>query len=261
MRALYFDGQAGVAGDMILGALVDLGLSVDDLTAVLRPIAPVDFKISVEQVSLYGLGAKRVTVEVGNEKSHRHLGDILALLEKGNFSEATKQRIGRVYRRLAEAEAHIHSATPETVHFHEVGATDAIVDIAGSIWGLEQLGVTHVLSAPIVMGSGTGRSAHGPIIYPAPAALHIMRGLPVRFEEGIGETTTPTGAAILAEVAEFTDELLMIPESIGYGAGHKTFDDRPNLLRATLGTVDESFDSDHIWVGTSDIDNTRPEGV
>ncbi|GAB4325094.1 MAG: nickel pincer cofactor biosynthesis protein LarC [Candidatus Zixiibacteriota bacterium] len=259
MPTLYFDGQAGVAGDMILGVLIDLGLSVEELTETLTPIAPVAFSIRVERVSVFGLHAQRVSVEVGEEKAHRHLKDVLALLDRGSLSDAVRERAARTYRRLADAEATIHNSTPETVHFHEVGATDAIVDIAGTVWGLERLGIERVLSAPIVMGSGVGRSAHGPIIYPAPAALEIVRGLPVRFEEGIGETTTPTGAAILAEVAEFTDELLMTPERVGYGAGHKQFDDRPNLLRGTLGEVSEAFDIDHIWVGTSDIDNTRPE--
>ncbi len=259
MPTLYFDGQAGVAGDMILGVLVDLGLSVDELTDTLTPIAPVDFSINAEQVSIYGLNAQRITVSVGDEKAHRHLKDVLELLERGSLSEFAKQRVARIYRRLAEAEAKIHNSTPEKVHFHEVGATDAIVDIAGSVWGLERLGIDRVVSAPLVMGAGVGRSAHGPIIFPAPATLEIVRGLPVRFEDGLGETTTPTGAAILAEIADFSDEVLMTPDRIGYGAGHKHFDDRPNLLRATVGTVDESFDTDHIWVGASDIDNTRPE--
>lgn len=259
MRTLYFDGQAGVAGDMILGALIDLGVDANALTAALRPITPVAFTIHTERVSLCGLGATRVRVDVGEEKSHRHLAEIEGLLECGTLSAPVRERARQIYRRLADAEAHIHSSTREKVHFHEVGAIDAIVDIVGSVWGLEQLGVEKLFCAPPVLGSGVGRSAHGPIIYPAPAALEILRGCPVRFEADLGETTTPTGAAILAEMAEFVDDMTITPEKVGYGAGHKTFDDRPNLLRATLGSVAVTFDTDHIWLGTSDIDNTRPE--
>ena len=259
MRILYFDGESGVAGDMILGALIHLGLDPVELTEAMRPIAPAEFSIHVDSVSVYGIAAKRMTVTVGDEPKHRRLAQIEALLDKGKLSSAVRLRISRVIRRLAEAEARIHDSTPEKIHLHEVGMTDAIVDIAGSVWGMERLGVDAVLSAPLVLGSGHGHSAHGPIIYPAPAVLEILRGLPVRVETGLGETTTPTGAAILAEIAEFTDDVSMRCEAVGYGAGHREFADRPNLLRATLGTDAGLYDSDRVWLAASDIDNTRPE--
>ena len=259
MRILYFDGQAGVAGDMVLGALIDLGIDPAAMSETLHPITPVEFTITTESVSICGLAATRVRVDVGEEKAHRHLSEIEGLLERGSLSASVRERARNIYRRLADAEAQIHSSTREKVHFHEVGATDAIVDIVGSVWGIEQLGIERVYCAPPVLGSGVGTSAHGPIIYPAPAALEILRGYPVRFESDLGETTTPTGAAVLAEIAEFVDDMPVVPEKVGYGAGHKTFDDRPNLLRATLGTLAVTFDTDRIWLGASDIDNTRPE--
>jgi hypothetical protein len=213
----------------------------------------------VDDVSIYGIASKRVTVDVGDEPKHRNVAQIEELLDKGGLSSSVRRRVSRVLQRLATAEAHVHSSTPEKIHFHEVGMTDAIVDIVGSVWGMERLGIEAVLSAPLVLGSGHGRSAHGPIIYPAPAVMEILRGLPVRVETGIGETTTPTGAAILAEVAEFTEDVSMRCEAVGYGAGHREFADRPNLLRASIGTDSGFYDSDRVWLAASDIDNTRPE--
>jgi uncharacterized protein (TIGR00299 family) protein len=259
MKILYFDGESGVAGDMILGALIHLGLDPNDLTELLQPIAPANFTIRVDDVSIYGIASKRVTVEVGDEPKHRNVAQIEELLDKGKLSSNVRTRISCVLHRLAAAEARVHNSTPEKIHFHEVGMTDAIVDIVGSVWGMERLGIEAVLSAPLVLGSGHGRSAHGPIIYPAPAVMEILRGLPVRVETGIGETTTPTGAAIFAEVAEFTDDVSMRCEAFGYGAGHREFADRPNLLRATFGDENGYYDSDRVWLAASDIDNTRPE--
>lgn len=259
MKILYFDGEAGAAGDMILGALFDLGVDPNALTQILKPIAPTDFTIRIEDVSLYGIASKRVSVDVGDEPKHRNVAQIEELLDKGQLSPDVRARVSRVVERLAAAEAHVHSSTPEKIHFHEVGMTDAIVDIVGAVWGMEQLGIESVYAAPLVLGAGQGRSAHGPIIYPAPAVMEILRGLPVRVQTGIGETTTPTGAAILAEVAEFTEDVSIRVDAIGYGAGHREFPDRPNLLRAMLGEESGYYDSDRVWVAASDIDNTRPE--
>ncbi len=259
MKILYFDGEAGAAGDMILGALVHLGLDPNELTQLLKPIAPTEFTIKVDDVSIYGIASKRVTVAVGDEPKHRNVAQIEVLLDKGKLSAEVRACVSRVVQRLAAAEAHVHSSTPDKVHFHEVGMTDAIMDIVGSVWGIERLGVDAVYAAPLVLGAGQGHSAHGPIIYPAPAVIEILRGLPVRVQTGIGETTTPTGAAILAEIAEFTEDVSMCCDAVGYGAGHRAFPDRPNLLRAMLGTDSGYYDSDRVWVAASDIDNTRPE--
>jgi len=259
MKALYFDGESGAAGDMILGALMALGLDHDLLAQVVGPIAPAPFTLRVEAVSINGISARRVHVETTEESRHRTLPEIESFLAHGNLSTTVKARAAAVFRRLATAEAQVHGSTPEKVHFHEVGATDAVVDIVGACWGLEKLGITSVFAAPLVLGSGLGHSAHGPIIYPAPAILEILRGCPVRLESALGETTTPTGAAILTEVAEFVDDLIFVPERIGYGAGHRSIPDRPNLLRATMGAVSEVYDTDRVWLAASDIDNTRPE--
>jgi hypothetical protein len=261
MRALFIDGQAGAAGGMILGALIDLGVDPNTLKDALRPIVPSDFDLDVTRVSPNGIAATRLTVKVSEDVEHRHLPQVLALLAKGDLPARVRERAAGVFRRLAEAEAKIHSSTLEKVHFHEVGANDAIIDIVGSLWSLEQLGIERVLCVPLILGSGVGKSAHGAIHYPAPAVLEILKGIPVRHVDGLGETTTPTGAAILAEVAEFSIHVAITTERIGYGAGTKTFPDRPNLLRATMGTVDFSFGHDTLWLGASDIDNTRPEVV
>lgn len=259
MKALYFDGEAGVAGDMILGALFALGVNPEQLASAVGPIAPAPFTIRVESVSIHGVTARRVDVDTVEEHRHRSLSEVTGFLDRARVSENVRARAAAVFRRLAAAEATVHGATPDTVHFHEVGATDAIVDIVGACWGIEQLGITSVFATAPVLGSGLGRSAHGPIIYPAPAVLEILRGKPVRLEADLGETTTPTGAAILTEFAEFVEDLMIVPESIGYGAGHREIPDRPNLLRATLGSAPELYDTDHLWLAASDIDNTRPE--
>ncbi len=259
MKSLYIDGQAGAAGDMILGALIDLGVAPNAITEVLRPIVPSDFKLEVTRVSLSGIAATRLNVVVAEDVKHRHLPQVLSLLAKGNLSTNVRTRVEGVFRRLAEAEAKVHSSTLEKVHFHEVGANDAIIDIVGSIWAMDQLGADRVYCAPLTLGSGVGVSAHGAISYPAPAVVEILKGIPVRHADGLGETTTPTGAAILAEVAVFSTDVSIITERIGYGAGTKAFIDRPNLLRATIGEVSSPLEHDTLWIGTSDIDNTRPE--
>lgn len=259
MRSLYIDGQAGASGDMLLGALVDLGVDPCDITEALRAVVPSDFKLEVSQVSLCGIAATRVEVVVAEDVKHRHLPQLLGLLAHGQLAPKVRNRVEGVFRRLAEAEAKVHSSTIDKVHFHEVGANDAIIDIVGTIWAVEALGVERIYCAPLVLGSGVGVSAHGPIAYPAPAVVEILKGIPVRNAEGIGETTTPTGAAILAEIAEFTQNAMIRAERIGYGAGYKVFQDRPNLLRATIGEVSSTLEHDSVWLGTSDIDNTRPE--
>jgi uncharacterized protein (TIGR00299 family) protein len=259
MKSLYIDGQAGAAGDMILGALIDLGVDPGAIAEVLRPIVPSAFKLEVTRVSICGIAATRLNVVVEEDVNHRHLPQVLTLLAKGNLPTSVRARVEGVFRRLAEAEAKVHSSTIEKVHFHEVGANDAIIDIAGSIWAMDQLGVERVYCAPLTLGSGVGVSAHGAISYPAPAVVEILKGIPVHNADGLGETTTPTGAAILAEVATFSANVSIVAERIGYGAGAKSFPDRPNLLRATIGEVSAELEHDTLWIGASDIDNTRPE--
>ncbi len=259
MRALFIDGQAGAAGDMILGALIDLGVDPQLIKAVLRPIVPSDFDLKTERVSPNGIAATRLIVKVAEDIRQRHLSQVLELLNKGDLSARVRERATGVFHRLAAAEAKVHSSTVEKVHFHEVGANDAVIDIVGSVWALENLGIERVICAPLALGSGVGKSAHGAIHYPAPAVLEILRGLPVRHVVDLGETTTPTGAAILAEVGEFATDVAFTSERIGYGAGARTLPDRPNLLRATLGEVEQQFETETLWLGTSDIDNTRPE--
>lgn len=259
MRCIYIDGEAGAAGDMLLGALLDLGVDAAEVSDAIRPVVPCAFELTVERVSVNGIGANRLHVKTDEGAMHRTLPVIESLLEQGSLSGAVRERAAGVYRRLAVAEAKVHGATPETVRFHEVGAADAVVDIVGVVWALEKLVVERVLCAPLVLGSGVGRSAHGPIHYPAPAVMEILRGKPVRQVSGLGETTTPTGAALLAELAEFTEEVQFTPERTGYGAGSRTLADRPNLLRATLGALPMEGETDRLWLAASDIDNTRPE--
>ncbi|MEW5701414.1 MAG: nickel pincer cofactor biosynthesis protein LarC [Candidatus Zixiibacteriota bacterium] len=258
-RALYIDGESGAAGDMLLAALIDLGIDATALAAALRPIVPSPFALYVEPVTTCGIAAKRLRVEVAAEAKHRTLAEVDDFLDRGDLSEGVRTRCRAIFQRLATAEATVHASTPQRVHFHEVGGNDALIDIIGVVWSLAELHIDAVYCAPLVLGSGVGRSAHGPIVYPAPAVMAILQGQPVQLVSGLGETTTPTAAAILAEVAEFSRQVMLTPERVGYGAGTHTFSDRPNLVRATLGHVDTPVDTDLLWLATSDIDNTRPE--
>jgi hypothetical protein len=160
MKILFIDGQAGAAGDMILGALVDLGVDPNTLKNALRPIVPSDFELHIERVSPNGIAATQLTVKTGEDIKHRHLSQILELLAKGSLSQGVRGRVEGVFRRLAAAEAKIHSSTIDNVHFHEVGANDAIIDIVGAIWALEALSIERVFCAPLVLGSGVGTSVH-----------------------------------------------------------------------------------------------------
>jgi hypothetical protein len=260
MKTVYFDCFAGVSGDMILGALIDSGLPLADLESQLSKLGVEGWSLHVEKVVKNGITGTSVKVITEEQSAHRHLSHISKIIEASSLSAAIKSKGLRVFQTLAKAEAKIHNTTPEKIHFHEVGALDAIVDVMGAVIGLELLGATTVCASPIHVGTGFVQCAHGKIPVPAPATLEILRGTPT-FSTGIAsELTTPTGSAILTTLAEqFGPMPSMTIDSIGYGAGSRDLE-IPNLLRLIVGSeTSDGYEIDHVELIEANIDDMNPE--
>lgn len=235
MKTAYFDAFAGASGDMILGALVDAGLSLDHLRTELSRLELSGYELQSRQVVKGGLGGTQVLVRVLTPQPPRHLAEIQALITNSSLAQPVKDKSLAIFNRLAAAEAKVHRTTVEAIHFHEVGAADAIVDIVGAVLGLEALGVEKVYCSPFQVGSGTVKCAHGLLPVPAPATMELVRGAPVYATGVPGELLTPTGAAILTTLAEGFGPLpTMTVEAVGYGAGSLDLP-LPNLLRVIIG--------------------------
>lgn len=260
MRIACFDCFAGISGDMTLGALIDAGVDETVLRRELCKLGNLGFELRVSKVTKGGIEATDVRVVTDESHHHRRLKDVRRIIEQSALSDAVKWRAVEVFVRLAEAEAKVHGHSPEEVHFHEVGAVDAIVDIVGACVGLELLGIEKVYASPMPMGHGFVEAAHGRIPLPAPATVEILNGIPV-YDAGIeGETVTPTGAAIIRTLAdEFGEMPPMRIESIGYGAG-KRDSEIPNLLRVFVGDAEEAqLPAHQVSIVETNIDDMNPE--
>lgn len=241
-RVLWLEPVGGIAGDMFLAAALDLGVAPADLEAPLRTLGLPGWRLAVSKAERHAIVGTHVDVVVeAPEGGHVHRGwkDIDALIARSGLPERAKARALQVFRLIGEVEAKIHGTTLDAIHFHEVGAVDSIVDICGAAVALELLGDPRVLSAPPPLGSGTVRIAHGVVPVPVPATLELLRDVPVRFE-GLGELTTPTGAALLKAFATVGAPPELVVERVGYGVGTKDWKDRANVLRASLGRVAEA---------------------
>ncbi|MDQ4044336.1 MAG: nickel pincer cofactor biosynthesis protein LarC, partial [Chloroflexota bacterium] len=239
MRIAYFDPFSGASGDMVLGALVDAGLSVDDLRGVLRGLDLDGYSIEAERVEQHGITGTRVTVEASEDQPARDWHVIRDLLTRSELPESVRGASLAIFGALAAAEALVHGADIEHVHFHEVGGVDAIVDIVGAAAGLYLLGVEQVYSGPPALGRGFARSQHGIIPVPAPATAQLLAstGAPSRDAEIEAELLTPTGAAILTTLAEF-QRPEFTTSVVGYGFGRRELP-WPNALRVWLGDLQE----------------------
>jgi uncharacterized protein (TIGR00299 family) protein len=239
---LFVEPHSGMAGDMFLAALLALAderFTLDDLRALAEELVPGECTLSSEVVwrgSLSGLKLD-VTTPESAVSPHRGLREVEALIERTTLAPRAKERARGVFRRLAEAEARVHGTQPESIHFHEVGAVDALIDVCGAALALERLAVARVLATPPATGTGTVRCAHGEVPVPAPATVELLRGRPHRLGGGSGERLTPTGAALLVELAEtFEPPEAFAARAVGYGAGQRDFPDGPpNVLRVQLG--------------------------
>ena len=238
MKALYFDCFAGASGDMILGALVALGVDENELVAEISKLNISDFKVTFEKVDRSGISAIKARVEVPPEHAHRHLPAIEKIINESELNEKVKIRAIAIFTNLATAEAKVHGISIEKVHFHEVGAMDAIIDVVGACIGFEILGIDKFACSKIHVGSGFVKMAHGKFPVPPPAVTEILqsKNIPIYQTEMTGELLTPTGAAIIATIC---DDFGAIPEieitKSAYGAGGREYKDFPNVLRLILG--------------------------
>jgi uncharacterized protein (TIGR00299 family) protein len=261
LRLAYFDGPSGVSGDMLLGALVDAGLELEQLRAELARLPLSGYTLTAQEVRRGGLRGTQVRVEVTGPAEARHLPQIEAIIASSDLPSEVREHSLTVFRRLAQAEAHVHGVPVDEVHFHEVGAVDAIVDVVGTVAGLHLLGVERVFAAPLRVGYGTVACAHGLLPVPAPATLELLRGVPVCGGEVEAELVTPTGAALISTLAaSFGGAPPMRVERIGYGAGSRDLP-IPNLLRVTIGmaTAMEPDEEDAVVVIETNIDDMNPQ--
>ena len=268
MPLAYLDTPSGISGDIFLGCLVDAGWPLASLhdTADSLNLPDGSWRIHAESVMQGGLRATRIHVEVSEQSTERHLADVQEIIEAANLPAEVKHRACAVFARLAAAEAHIHGTTPDAVHFHEVGALDAIIDIVGVCAGLHELAIDSLCASALPLGPGWTNSMHGRIPLPAPATLELLAavGAPTVSAPAPGELVTPTGAALLAELAQFRQPSLRL-RRIGYGAGQKVFE-WPNVARLWLGEeTSEERDgparepSESLVVIETNIDDMNPE--
>ena len=261
MKILYFDCFAGIAGDMTVAALLELGLPMETLREGLAALPFSGYTLESSQVERHGIaGASfRVTLS-GEDQPHRHYGGIRAMIEAAPLKERVKATSLKIFRRLAEAEAKVHGVELERVHFHEVGAVDSIADIVGTAIGLDYLDIGRIYASGLPYGRGFVQTAHGRLPVPAPATALLMQGIPLSGDIGEGERVTPTGAAIIAALAEsFGPPPAMVPHRIGYGAGAKDFPELPNLLRLVLGDAADQGVTEEVLVIETQVDDMNPE--
>ncbi|HZI60485.1 MAG TPA: nickel pincer cofactor biosynthesis protein LarC [Pyrinomonadaceae bacterium] len=263
MRTLYFDCFAGASGDMILGAMVAAGVDPDALRHQLSLLNVEGFKIDFETVDRSGLSATYARVATADQHKHRHLSDIRRIIEHSGVTDAAKELSIRTFTRLAEAEAHVHNEPVEKVHFHEVGALDAIVDVVGAAICFDLMKIDRFVSSPLHVGSGMIEMAHGRFPVPPPAVTELLRGVPFYSGEIKGELLTPTGAAIITTVCEEYGPIPRIKtDRTGYGAGTRQYENFPNVLRVLVGETDAAeAASERLWMIETNLDDASPQIV
>jgi len=279
VKVLYFDCFSGASGDMIVGALIDAGVPLEEIRAALGSLSIDRDAVWTERVQRAGIGATKFQVrgEDAAESHHHHhhghggavateahahrtLPEISSLIDGSRLSAAGKDRAKALFARLGDVEGTIHGTPPEQVHLHEVGALDSIVDIVSTVHALELVGADRIVASPINVGSGTIRSSHGLYPVPAPATIRLLEGVPVYSGTQRAEMVTPTGALLITSYAtEFGGIPAMTIANIGYGAGARSFDDTPNVLRVLIGKADAAAPSHTVSVIEAEIDDMNPQ--
>lgn len=261
MKTAYLDCFSGVSGDMLLGALVDVGLPKDVLNDVVNALNLQDCEVTFSTVSKNGLASTHAQVTVKNSQPHRHLSDIEAIIGGANLDPSVREKSMEVFRALARAEAAVHCCTVEDIHFHEVGAADALIDIVGVVAGFHHLGITNIVSSFLPMPHGWVKCDHGELPNPAPATCKLLEGKPVYGIDLDQELVTPTGAALLHVLAqEYGPMPPLSIERVGYGAGTtQRKDGRPNLLRLFLGQSHQPNEAQQVEVIETALDDWNPE--
>jgi len=245
LKIAYFDCFSGISGDMCLGALVDVGVSLKNLVRELKKIPVKGYEIHAKKVKRSGVASTKVDVilrakskEQSASGGAKRLKDIEKIIHNSSLPEEIKKKGLNVFEGLFKAEATVHGDTFDSVHLHELGAVDCLIDVFGTVIGLDILKIEKVYSSPVNLGSGSVKTAHGILPVPAPATTEILKGVPVYSTDINYELTTPTGAALVKELSSgFGSIPLMNVETIGFGAGSKNFKDRPNVLRMFIGNT------------------------
>ncbi len=261
MRTLYLDTFSGISGDMFLGLLLDLGLPLEQLQSELAKLPLKNYQLKVTREQRHGIEGCRLQVDCAETHHHRSWSSIDQILADSKLAAVTKELARKFFRRLGEAEAKVHGIDIDKVHFHEVGAVDAIVDLVGAAIGLQLLGIEMLICAPLPLSRGMSKCAHGALPLPAPATLELLQGLPITDSGCDKELVTPTGATIVATYAEFGPLPAMTIDRCGYGVGGWQLEDRPNLLRGILGETNETSaeQCDRVQLLETHIDDSTPE--
>src|SRR5229473_936798 len=245
MKTLYFDCFAGASGDMILGAMISTGVEPQALIAQLELLGVGGWQLAFERVDRSGISATHARVHTAHEHTHRHLSDILKIIYESGLTDSVKDRAARIFSLLAAAEARVHNKPIEQIHFHEVGALDAIIDVCAAAIGFELLEIERFVSSPLRVGSGMTEMAHGRFPIPPPAVAELLKGKPIYAGEIEGEFVTPTGAAIISAVCDDFGPLPpMKIEAAGYGAGTRDHQSFPNALRVFVGETIDATSAD-----------------
>ncbi|MGA2429128.1 MAG: nickel pincer cofactor biosynthesis protein LarC [Candidatus Acidiferrum sp.] len=263
MNLAYFDCFSGISGDMTLGALIDAGCDVAHLRKELKALEVAGWELSAEKVWKNGMAATYAKVRAEDRQTHRSLTDILEILKKSPLAPRVRDRAGAIFLKLGEAEARVHDVPVEKIHFHEVGAVDAIVDIVGACIGFHALGIEKFACSPLNVGGGTAKMAHGVLPVPAPATAALLTGKPTYSNGVLRELVTPTGAAIVATLCDsFGPQPPMTVSAIGYGAGTADLEGQPNVLRIMVGESAEKavpgYDEE-ISVIEANLDDMNPQ--
>jgi hypothetical protein len=262
MKIAYFDCFSGAGGDMITAAMIDAGLGEELLTRQISTLGIHDIELKVSRTTRCGIKAVRFEPLAPHQHHHRHLADILHIINNSGISQSAKERAAEIFKKLAAAEAHVHGTDIESVHFHEVGAVDSIVDIVSACIGIEQLKIEKVYCSPLALGGGTVKSDHGILPVPAPATAELVKNVPTFGGPEQIELLTPTAAAILTTFAtSFGTMPAMTIEAIGYGAGTKELKAVPNVVRLIIGKANAAAatDSDYIMLLEANCDDITGE--
>lgn len=266
MKTLYFDCFAGASGDMILGALIAAGVEPGAFKHQLAFLDVKGYSIDFESVDRSGINATYARVHTAHEHAHRHLSDILKIIYDSRLSDAVKDRAAKIFSRLAEAEATVHNEPIDQIHFHEVGAMDAIIDVVGAAICFDLLGIERFASSALHVGSGTVDMEHGRYPVPPPAVAELLKGAPFYSTDIAGELVTPTGAAIITTVCTAYGPMpLMKLRQTGYGAGTRQYEKFPNALRVLVGedqfsaTNAEAPADERLWMIETNMDDISPQ--
>lgn len=264
MKVALFDCFSGASGDMILGALVDAGLPFARLKKALAGLGVKGYTLRATKATRKAIAGTKVDVDIASrlaKSKPRHLADILKIIRSSSLPAFVRENASQIFKKIARVEAKIHRVPISRVHFHEIGAVDSIVDIVGACYGMHALGFERVYFTPPALGSGWIQTEHGRYPAPSPAAVQLLRGVPVRWgEPAPGEWTTPTGAAILTHFGRCLREIPSLSyDAVGYGIGQRDPDSHPNVLRLVIGRIQEGESEDSVWSIQTNLDDMQPQ--